>query len=130
MRTSSHGMSLVVAAALLGLAGASCLPADTRPPPGSVLLTVTSGDAPSVPTVDGWAIAVDRLFIGMGQAGFEYECKTYTDEGPGPRYDRLLDATLHADQKISISYGLGKCIFGFGVTWPSGRGARAGPARD
>ena len=117
MRASSHERLLIVATALLVVAGASCLPADTRPTPGSVLLTTTSGDALSVPTVDGWSITVDRLLIGMGRAGFDYPCEKYTDDGP--RYDRLLDATRHADQKVSISYGLGQCPFGFAVTGPN-----------
>jgi hypothetical protein len=50
----------------------------------------------------------------MGEAAFQMPCETYSDA----RYNRLLDATLHEDQKISIIYGLGKCTFDFAVQWP------------
>ena len=104
-------------AATLGLACASCLPADTRPPPGSVLLTVTSGDEPVVMTADGWSMTVDRLLIGLGGAQFEHrqDCEAYSDTS----YDRLLDATLRHEQKLSIIYGLGGCPFQFAIRWPS-----------
>jgi hypothetical protein len=105
---------LAVAVAF-GLVGASCLPADTRPPAGSVLLTATSGDEPLVITADGWSIAVDRLLIGIGFADFDPPCDRYSDS----QYDRLLDATLPKEQKVSITYGLGRCPFRFAMASPS-----------
>jgi hypothetical protein len=82
-----------------------------------VLLTVTSGDEPSVITADGWSMTVDRLFIGLGNAGFEprTDCETYSDSS----YDRLLDATLSKEQKLSIIYALGNCPFHLNLWSPS-----------
>jgi hypothetical protein len=103
----------IVAAALLAFQGVSCLPADLRPPPGSILLTVTSADEPSVTTADGWTIAVDRLLLGMGNS-FINGCTAYSESG----YLRLLDGRLPSDQKLVILFGLGQCNFSFNVTWP------------
>ena len=109
---------LALAALLAALGGgAGCLPTDTRPAPGSILLTVKSADEPSVTTVDGWSIAVDRLLVGLGEAALMYPCDAYSEFEDG--YTRLLDGRLAKDQKIVIIYGLGQCDFSFQMFWPS-----------
>jgi len=116
MRARRLGIG-AIALALLG-GSVSCLPADTRPPPGSILLTVASGDEPVTTTADGWAISVDRLLLGIGGVHLDYgtSCSRYTESGG---YLRLLDGRLPDDQKLGIVYGLGRCYFGFQVFWPS-----------
>jgi hypothetical protein len=113
-RKSQRRLGLVVMA-LASLAGASCLPADTRPPAGSILLTVTSADDPSVTTADGWSIAVDRLLLGIGYASLGHDCNSYSEA----EYERLLDGRLGTDQRLSILFGLGQCDFEFHVAAPS-----------
>jgi hypothetical protein len=114
----------LVASVLGFLVGPSCLPTDTREPPGSILLMVTSADEPSVTTADGWSIAVDRLLLGMGDAnlggtylglGPDENCTRYSTS----RYRRLLDARFPDDQKLSIMFGLGQCHFYFNIGAPS-----------
>jgi hypothetical protein len=95
--------------------GAACLPTDTRPAPGSIRLSVISGDPAVTETVDGWSIAVDKLLVGVGQAGVDFPCNVYANA----RYDRLLDARRPEEQKISQSFGLGQCYFAFAVSSPS-----------
>jgi hypothetical protein len=110
------GLGAVALALLYG--SVSCLPADTRPAPGSILLTVASGDEPVTMTADGWAITVDRLILGIGGlhlAGSDSRCNDYSESS----YIRLLDGRLPDDQKVGIVYGLGQCYFGFQVFWPS-----------
>src|SRR5689334_11162816 len=83
--------------ALLAMLGSpSCLPADTRPPPGSILLLVSSADQPTTVTADGWSITIDRLLLGMGDASLGFNCKTYSESD----YLRLLDARITTDQKL------------------------------
>jgi hypothetical protein len=116
MPARARGGLRFVAAVLAGLGGAaSCPPADTRPPAGSILLTVTSADEPSVTTADGWSISLSRFLLGMGHASLGDDCTSYSEA----RYERLLDGRLPSDQKLSILFGLGRCDFQFGVVPPS-----------
>jgi hypothetical protein len=110
-------VSLGFVAASLGVLGgaSSCLPTDTRAPPGSIRLTVSSADEHAVTTVDGWSIDVERLVLGIGDASLEYPCTSYSEA----RYARLLDALRPGDQKLSHLFGLGQCFFSFRVGWPS-----------
>ncbi|HMI85392.1 MAG TPA: hypothetical protein VK550_14955 [Polyangiaceae bacterium] len=120
MNARHFGKMALWIAALAG--GASCLPADTRPAPGSILLTVVSADEPTTMTADGWSITIDRLLVGMGNAWFGHpdvratgrDCIHYSDTP----YLRLLDARRPTEQKLVIMYGLGPCQFSFNVTWP------------
>jgi hypothetical protein len=105
----------VAIGALTALGGAACLPADTRPAPGSLRLSVIPGDPAVIETADGWSIEVDELLVGIGRAGFEFQCDVYADA----RYDRLLDARRPGEQKVSQLFGLGQCYFGFSLSWPS-----------
>jgi len=114
-------MFAIVTVALVSLGAASCLPVDTRPPAGSILLTLTSDDEPSVTTADGWSIAVDRLLLGIGNTSLgndeaswsssSNQCTHYSDA----HYGRLLDGRLRTDQKVGTIFGLGQCNFYFRV---------------
>jgi hypothetical protein len=92
----------------------SCLPADTRPAPGSILLVVASADQPLIVTADGWSITIDRLLLAIGEASLGFNCKNYSEAS----YLRLLDGRVTSDQKLVLLYGLGRCYFDFHVTPP------------
>jgi hypothetical protein len=114
MATRRLEVLMALLAALGG--GASCLPADTRPPPGSILLMVASADEPEVTTADGWSITVDRLLLGMGQADLaNNECEDYTEGS----YLRLLDGRRATEQKVNLVFGLGQCDFSLRVVPPT-----------
>jgi hypothetical protein len=98
------------------VSGASCLPADTRPPPATLMLSVTGGDQAPVLTIDGWSVTVERLVVGVGNAALEDSCIQYSTG----RYDRLLDARLPDEQKLSVHFGLGHCDLRYRLSGPSG----------
>jgi hypothetical protein len=104
------------------LAATACLPKDTRPPPSRVLFTAspsaaTKAGALSSPTADGWDISFDRVLISLGRASLDgSDCSVYSDAG----YGRVLNLLSAPDaQKISESYALGSCDFGFGIDNPA-----------
>ena len=102
--------------ALASFGGAvSCLPADTRTPPGSLFLALESNDEPSVTTADGWSISVDRFLLGTGHVALGRCCTGYSDA----EYDRLLDVLRPTPQKVGIVYGLGQCGFSFRIASPT-----------
>lgn len=108
--------SLALVGALL--ATANCLPKDTRPPPSRVRLTAsasadTKAGALAEPTADGWDIAFDQVLVSLGRASLDGDdCSVYSE----PRYGRVLSLIGAPDaQKISDSYALGRCDFGFAI---------------
>jgi len=117
---------LVTAFAVLGIAagGASlvasfpgCVPADTRPVPGSLTVTVSPSPAivSGVVTADGWSVTFERVLVAIGGVRLGDSCLTYSE----PDYDRVLDVTTRGQQKLSITYAIGTCSFGFRVMPPS-----------
>jgi hypothetical protein len=102
--------------AVLAYAACSCLPADTRPTPATILLTVAAPEVSSWTTVDGWTITIERLVAGVGNAALDDGCIQYS-EG---RYDRLLDTRVPGEQKLNLLFGLGRCTLRYRVSGPSG----------
>ena len=102
----------------LGLAYA-CVPADDRPVPGSLMVTVSPSPAvvSGVVTADGWSVTFDRILIGIGRFSTNEGdmCNRYSDNN----YDRVLDVTKKSEQKLSIVYGIGQCDLRFRVQPPS-----------
>lgn len=103
--------------AMLALAGA-CLPKDTRPPPARVLFTASpSASLASQRTVttteDGWELSFARVLVTIGRVSLEGDsCNEYSDA----RYTRVLSLVgAPAHDKISESFALGQCDFGFAV---------------
>jgi len=103
--------ALVFAASAAG----ACLPADTRPPPAIVTLSVVADEPSPFTTADGWSVSVERLLMGAGNAALDDGCIRYS-EG---RYDRVLDARLPGEQKLSVLYGLGTCNLRYRIAGPS-----------
>ena len=108
-----------VVVASIGASG--CLPKDTRPPPGSVLVTASADDAllqgiPGSATADGWSISYDRVLLDIGRVNLDGDqCSTYSEA----HYDRVLDMLAGVPQKVSESFALGQCDFGYGVANPA-----------
>jgi hypothetical protein len=100
----------------LATAGVACLPIDTRPPPGSVLVSVSSDDtAAGVTTEDGWLVTYDTLLISLGNFGIaEGPCEQYAES----HYVRILDLRRPEPQKLALLRALGHCPFIFEVSSP------------
>lgn len=108
----------VAALAATGLSALdACVPADTRPVPGSLTLTVSPSPAVAtgVTTVDGWNVTFDRLVVNMGQAALSDTCNSYSEAD----YTRVLDVKSESNQKLSILYGIGQCDLRFRVAAPT-----------
>jgi hypothetical protein len=99
----------------------SCLPKDTRPPPASVLVNVTPGDATVVgiaaaSTADGWDISFDTFLISVGEISLDgSSCSSYSEA----RYLRIFNALVPGTQKLSQSFAFGQCDFGYRVSNPA-----------
>jgi hypothetical protein len=110
--------ALLVAA---GLTGSACLPNDTRPPPGSVFVTVSSDGVaadgiPASETLDGWSISFDKVLVVLGGISLDGDgCDTYSEA----EYTRLFDMKTSETRKVSISYALGHCEFKFRAASPN-----------
>jgi hypothetical protein len=112
---------LACSAAGLGAVGIgaldACVPADDRPTPGKLTLTVSPSPAVQngVVTADGWNVVFEKVLVGIGRASLGNTCARYSDSS----YDRLLDVTSKSGQKLSILYGIGQCDLRFRVSAPS-----------
>jgi hypothetical protein len=86
-----------------------------------VLVVVTAneellGGIPSSATEDGWSIGYERFLVSLGGVSLDgNSCTTYSEA----RYGRILDVQDPDAQKLSLSYALGQCDFGFRVSNPS-----------
>jgi hypothetical protein len=114
--------SILIAAGCVALAGAAavtvaCVRADDRPPPGTLTLTVSPSPAVDrgIMTADGWTITFDRVVVAIGGSGLGDGCSIYGEAN----YDRILDVTHTAAQKLGILYGIGQCDIDFKVEAPS-----------
>lgn len=115
---SRQTMVRIVSSAVAALGTlVGCLPADDRPPPGSVTFTVSPSEAVrhGTTTADGWDIAFSRLMLDIGRTSLTDGCTEYAEA----RYDRLLDVTKGSGQRLSIIYGLGQCDVRFRIAPPS-----------
>jgi hypothetical protein len=102
----------------LTLPAASCLPKDTRPPPSRVLFTASpsaslASTRTTTITEDGWGLSFTRVLATVGRASLDGDsCSSYSEA----RYTRVLSLIgAPARDKISESFGLGQCDFGFAV---------------
>jgi hypothetical protein len=110
-------VALLSALGVIAIALFECVPADTRPPPGTLNLTVSPSNAVAggVMTQDGWSISFDRVLVAIGNAGLGHDCAVYGEAG----YDRILDVTRDAGQHLGILHGLGSCDVDFRISPPS-----------
>ena len=97
---------------------AACLGADSRPEPGSLLVTASSDAAlqNGFTTGDGWTIHYDRFVVSLGHASPEGDsCTFYSDTA----YNRILDMRIPRPQKLGIMYALGHCALDYEVSSPA-----------
>src|SRR5262249_35834172 len=121
-RRKTKARMCAISAFIVGACVTACLPNDTRPTPGSVLVNVTSDGVtnsgiPPTDTVDGWGIAFERVLVAMGYVELDGDhCNpSYSDSN----YGRVLDMSVEGPQKLVIVYALGHCGFGFRVSSPN-----------
>lgn len=102
----------------LGVSIVGCLPVDTRPEPSLVLVTA---DLPpdlvdhAFSTEDGYNVTLTRLFVSMGNLGFDGAgCNSYSEA----RYGRVLDMLQPGPQKLGQLWGLNACLLGYRVSVP------------
>jgi hypothetical protein len=94
----------------------SCLPADTRTPPGKLTMTVSPSEATlhGFTTDDNWAVQLDRVLVGIGHTALGSDCTNYSEA----RYYRVLDLSAGSGQVLSFLYGLGTCDVMFRMAPP------------
>jgi hypothetical protein len=115
-----YGSRIAALAGSFALLSVSCLPDDTRAPPGELVLTVSAEEA-SVPgavtsTEDGWVLTFTRLLVVLGGASLDGDdCDAYYQG----EYGRIFAFTHESPQRVSTSYGLGPCQFGFRIATPA-----------
>lgn len=119
MKWSMALLSCIVCAA--AIAPSSCLPADTRPAPARIDVSVsgsplvTSGIASDAMT-DGWSVSFDRVLVSLGNASVDGDaCTNYSEAD----YRRIFDASIVQPKKLATLYGLGTCGFVFREINPS-----------
>ena len=67
-------------------------------------------------TSDGWDIAFDTFLVSVGEISLDgSNCSSYSEA----RYLRVFDALVPGAQKLSESFALGQCDFGFRVANPA-----------
>jgi len=108
-----------LAAALLAASSLSCLPAETRTVPGSLVVRAAArepyGQGADGMSADGWRLHIERLYVTLGSVALEGDaCEAYTDAS----YSRVLDFLRTDVQKVSLSYALGDCQLAFAASAP------------
>lgn len=118
--------SLLAVLALQGWVASACLPAETRPEPGSVLMTAAPSAATrdGFETDDGWHVHFERVVTSLGNifllddpdANGEITCNPYSQ----PNYERLFDfAAMAEEEKVGVAYGRGTCSVMYAFRGPS-----------
>lgn len=118
--------AIASAAAAFGASGLgaidACVPADTRPVPGSLTVTVSPSPAVAmgVTTADGWNVTFEHVVVSIGHASLGNGCNSYSEAN----YERIVDVASRGGapedpQKLSILYGIGQCDLRFRVSAPT-----------
>ncbi len=105
--------ALVLAASLV----VACLPEDTRPPPGRLVVTVEPDSTlqSGFVTANGWEITFDQFLVALGQVRTE-PCESYAEVGAS--YTRILNLVRPEAQTVATVYALGQCRVGFQLARP------------
>jgi hypothetical protein len=110
------------------LACTGCLPADTRPPPGEAILTISADEAllSGFDTSDGWRIEYHRYVLSLGEVGLAGEgCNPYAESD----YLRIVDLRRPGGQTVNTMHALGACELSFRLQSPN-PSAVLGPGVD
>lgn len=117
----NHPVLSLVAAFSLSHASTACLPADTRSPPATVVLSVEADDAirsgiASETTADAWSIRYERFLVVFGHGELTGDdCDAYVEGG----YARIFDLLEPGPQRANVLYGLGRCELEFSFATPA-----------
>jgi hypothetical protein len=108
--------------ALLGLPALSgCLPEDSRPSPGVVVVTVSADAALQMGTVtsDGWTISYERFLLSLGHVwvGGARNCNQYTSLEAS--YLRIFDMQQPGPHTVATVHALGDCALAFQLSTPT-----------
>ena len=109
-------LAAVLALVAVGVVFA-CVPADTRPEPASLFVTVGASEPTrgGITTADGWSLAFDRVLVGVGRTTISSSCARYSESS----YDRVVELSKRGPQKLAVLYGIGHCDLRFRVGTPS-----------
>lgn len=115
--TWPRALTLLASACSVAAAIYACVPADTRPVPATLNLTVAASPATAggLVTADGWTLSFDRVLVGIGRSSISSSCTRYSEAS----YDRLLEVSRRGPQKLSVLFGIGRCDVRFRVGSPS-----------
>lgn len=128
----------VALAAAAGLV-ATCLPADDRPVPGSVLVMAEPSEATKhgFTSSDDWEVKFDRVLLALGDVDLDDAvedsglCTAYSET----HYEKLFDFVQVEREKVGLVYGLGDCSMEYRFRGPGedallGSGASEADARE
>jgi hypothetical protein len=103
------------------IAHLGCLPEDNRPPPGRLIVTVSSEPEHTAAlfTADGWEITYNRFLLCLGHirldpGGPDRDCDPYSVTF----YVRILDMLRSGPQTVATAHALGQCQLGFSLWSP------------
>ncbi len=113
----------VAAAALAGALVATCLPADDRPVPASVLVMAqpSEGTRNGFTSEDGWHVEIGRMLTALGDVDLNDDaegsgsCTPYSET----HYETLFDFVQVEREKVGLVYGLGGCSVQYRFRGPS-----------
>jgi hypothetical protein len=110
--------AFALAGLALSLVPGACLPADTRPEPATVELSVDADESLLAPITssDGWTITYDRFLVVLGHGMLlGDDCDPYSEAD----FDRILDLQNMGPQRVNLLYGLGPCAVDFAIAPPA-----------
>ncbi|MGC4093079.1 MAG: TonB family protein [Polyangiaceae bacterium] len=112
--TMNTSILRLVAATSVLICNGSCMPADTRDTPGTLITSVTASDlSQGFVTSDGWAVSITRYLAVVGDVELSGDdCDVYSDS----HYSRVLDLLAPSPQRLSQLWGLGECTFEFRIS--------------
>jgi hypothetical protein len=107
----------------------ACLPVDDRPPPGSLVVTVSGDEAlgSGITTTDDWQLVYDRFLLSLGHVRTEDrpnieridDCNQYSEATT--YYLRIFDMQERSPQTVATLHALGQCELAFQLWRPSER---------
>lgn len=103
-----------------------CLPADSRPTPGSVFVSAQPSEATrgGFTTADGWQVRFESFLTALGDVDLHDPDEDGDEPGPcnlysETHYEKLFDFATAEGGKVGLVYGLGECSVEYRVRGPS-----------
>lgn len=103
-----------------------CLPADSRPTPGSVFVSAQPSEATrsGFTTADGWQVRFETFLTALGDVDLDNPDEDGAEPGPcnqysETHYERLFDFAIADGGKVGLVYGLGECSLEYRMRGPT-----------